>query len=289
MAFAFVSRCVSSLLPMLALAMCFAALSAPARAQADPDFYDDVPYAPSQYEIGRPLGQSEFRYCVDPRDVSWQVDGEIADAIAQSLLLEPKRYVVPSEYTVEDFTKVYAILLQNCDVYMGFKLIPNGYPDWVTITRAYDQIGYEFVTAKPDIHALADLPPGRPVAGTVGTTATVRVSTYSAALPPDKRWLIFPYISDEMALGSIIKGEADVAVVWGPSFWDRQQHDPAYAAVHVIDSNPVPVTTLGVGGILLKQNAFLRTTIDQAIAALIADGTIKAIVDKYKYPATVQP
>ena len=286
---AIVFRRLTNLLAMLALAVSFAALSAPAWAQADPDFYDDQPYAPGQWQIGRPLNQSELRYCVDPRDPSWQVDGEIADAIAQILLLEPKRYVVPSQYTIEDFTKVYAILLQNCDIYMGFKLIPDGYPDWVTLTRAYDQVGYQYVTAKPDLHALGDLPPGRPIAGTIGTTATIRTSAYSAALPADKRWPIFPYTADVNALNSVATGEADVAVVWGPSFWDKQQHDPAYAAFHTIDSSPLPATTLGVGGILLKQNAFLRSAIDQAISALIADGTIKGILDKYKYPATVQP
>ena len=289
LAFASVFRRLPRLLPLLALAMSFAALSAPARAQADPDFYDDQPYAPSQWEIGRPLNQSELRYCIDPRDPSSEVDGAIADAIANILLLEPKRYVVPSEYTIEDFTKVYAILLQNCDVYMGFKLIPDGYPDWVTLTRPYDQVGYEFVTNKPDLKALADLPPGRPVAGTIGTTATIRLSTYVASISVEKRWPVFPYTEDVNALNSVATGEADVAVVWGPSFWNTQQHDPAYAAFHVIDSTPLPATTLGVGAILLKQNAFLRSAIDQAITALSSDGTIKGILDKYKYPGTVQP
>lgn len=289
MAFAFVLRRLSDLLAVLALVILFVASSAPVWAQQDPDFYDDQPYAPGQWAIGRQLNPSELRYCVDPRDPSWQVDGEIADAIAQILLLDPVRYVVPSEFANEDFTKVYAILLQNCDVYMGFKLIPSGYPDWVTLTRSYEEVGYQFVAAKPDLKALADLPPGRPIAGTLGTTATIRVSTYSTALPPDKRWPIFPYNADDLALAALLDGTADVAVVWGPSFWDKQQHDPAYAALHVIDSTPIPPTTLGVGGLLLKQNAFMRNQIDQAIAALVADGTIQAIVDKYKYPAVVQP
>jgi len=290
LAFAFVYRRLTDLFLILTLVVSSAALAvSPARAQAEPDFYDDQPYAPGQWNIGRQLNQSEFRYCVDPRDPSWQVDGEIADAIAQALLLEPKRYVVPSEYVIEDLTKVYAILLEDCDVYMGFKLIPDGYPDWVTLTRPYEQVGYEYVTAKPDLKALADLPAGRPVAGTVGTTATIRLSTYVMALPIEKRWPVFPFGTDALALSSLLDGTADIAVVWGPSFWDKQQHDPAYAPLHIIDSKPLPATTLGVGGLLLKQNAFLRTQVDQAIAALVADGTIKAIVDKYKYPATVTP
>ena len=290
MAFASKFWRLTDLLLALALLVPMAALCAsPVLAQAEPDFYDDQPYAPGQWNIGRQLNQSEFRYCVDPRDPSWQVDGEIGDAIAQALLLEPKRYVVPSQFVIEDLTKVYAILLQDCDVYMGFKLIPDGYPAWVTITRAYDQIGYEYVTPKPELHALADLPAGRAIAGTVGTTATVRLSTYGLALQPAQRWPVFPFGNDDLALASVLAGEADVGLVWGPSFWDRQQHDPAYAAFHIIDSTPLPPTRLGVGGLMLKQNAFLRTEVDKAIEALAADGTIKAILDKYKYPATVQP
>jgi polar amino acid transport system substrate-binding protein len=282
-----VRRLVALLLTLVLAVSVSALLPMRASAQQEPEFYDDQPYAPGQWNLGRRFDQSEFRYCVDPRDPSWQVDGEIADAIAGDLLLQPKRYVVQSQEVVEDLTKLYAILLQNCDVYMGFKLIPDGYPSWVTLTRAYDQIGYVFVTPKPELHALTDLPPGRPIAATLGTTAHFRLVSYNMAVTPDKRWPTYPYGTNELALGAVQDGTADVGLVWGPSFWDVQQHDPAYAAFHIIDSKPLPPTTLGVGALLLKQNTFLRSSIDQAINALIADGTIKGIIDKYKYPATV--
>jgi polar amino acid transport system substrate-binding protein len=287
---AFAFRRLAALLLALVLALPVAALL-PARvsAQQEPEFYDDEPYAPGQWNIGRRVDQSEFRYCVDPRDPSWQVDGEIADAIAQDLLLQPQRYVVPSQIVLEDITKLYAILLEHCDVYMGFKLIPEGYPGWVTLTRAYDEVGYVFVTAKSEIHALADLPPGRPIAATIGTTAHIRLVSYNMAVPAEKRWPTFPYGTNELALQAVHDGSADVALVWGPSFWDKQQHDPAYAAFHIIDSAPLPATKLGVGGLLLQKNTFLRAGIDQAIDALVSDGAIQAILDKYKYPATAKP
>lgn len=290
MPLAFAFRRLAALLLALVLAVSVAALL-PARvsAQQEPEFFDDVPYAPGQWNIGRPVNQSELRYCVDPRDSSWKVDGEIADAIAQNLLLEPKRYVVPSQIIIEDITKLYAILLEHCDIYMGFKLIPEGYPSWVTLTRPYDEVGYVFVTAKPEIHALADLPPGRPIAATIGTTAHIRLASYNMAVPAEKRWPTFPYGTNEFALQAAHDGTADVALVWAPSFWDVQQHDPAYAAFHIIDSAPLPATNLGVGGLLLQKNTFLRAGIDQAIEALVSDGTIQAILDKYKFPATARP
>jgi polar amino acid transport system substrate-binding protein len=44
-----------------------------------------------------------------------------------------------------------------------------------------------------------------------------------------------------------------------------------------------------VGGLLLSRNTFLRAAVDQAIAALTADGTIPAILSKYKSPAAGKP
>jgi polar amino acid transport system substrate-binding protein len=274
---------------ILALALPFAALlPGPAAAQQEPEFFDK-PFAPGQWNIGRRLDQSEFRYCVDPREPGWEVAGAIADAIAQGLLLEPKRYVVKSELLVEDLTKVYAIMLEHCDVHMGFKLIPGGYPAWVTISRPYYQAGYEFVTTDPDLHSLADLPPGHPIGATLGTSAHVRLVSYITSLPAEKRWPAFPMGTNDQALEALLAGSVDVALVWAPSLWARQQADPAYAGVHAIDPAPLPPTTLGVGALMLSDQTFLRTAVDEAIAALTADGTIAGILEKYGFPATAAP
>lgn len=277
--------------PLLALALAVptaALLPAPAAAQQQPEFFD-VPYAPGQWNIGRRLDESQLRYCVDRRDPDWEVAGAIADAIAGALLLEPQRYVVETNIVIEDLTKVYGVMLEHCDVHMGFKLIPEGYPDWVTLTRAYYETQYVFVTADPDVHALADLAPGRPIGATIGTSAHIRLVSYLMALPADKRWPTYPYGTNELALESLLNGAVDVALVWAPSLWTRQREEPAYADLHVIDPNPLPPTTLGVGALLLSDETFLRTAIDEAITALISDGSIQSILDKYKFPATAKP
>ena len=263
-------------------------LPAPAMAQPQPEFFD-VPYAPGQWEVGRRLDESQLRYCVDQRDPDWEMAADIADAIAQALLLEPVRHVVTSEVVLEDITKLYGIMLRHCDLHMGFKLIPEGYPNWVILTRPYYETGYAFVAADPDIEALADLKPGTPIAATIGTMAHIRLVAYNSALPAGKRWPIFPMGSNELALTSLLNGTAGVGLVWAPSLWERQRDDAAFADIHVIDPAPLPPTNIGVGGILLSNEKFLRTAIDEAIAALVADGTIQSIVDRYGFPATATP
>ena len=265
------------------------AFSSEVFAQAEPEFYNDQPYAPNEWNIGRRMDQSEFRYCIDQRDPSWEQDGAIADALAQGLLLQPQRYVIPSEIEAEDLTKIYAILLEKCDIIMGFKLIPSGYPAWLTATRAYKEIGYSFITQRTDIKSLAELPPLRAIAATGGTTAHIRLVSYNLSQPVDKRWLVYPYGGDQLALSAVLNKTADLALVWESSFLTLQQKDPAYSDFRIISSAPLPPTLLGVGGVILKQNTFLRSAVDQAITALSNDGTIKAILNKTKSAPAGKP
>ncbi len=267
-------------LPALVLAVL---LPAPASAQ-QPEFFEK-PFANGQWNIGRRLDESQLRYCVDPRDPSWEVAGEIADALAQGLLLEPQRHVVESKIVSENITKVYKIMLEHCDLYLGFKLIPQGYPDWLALSRPYYQAQYVFVTGDPDLHRLADLAPGRPISATMGTAAQLRLVSYLIALPGDKRWPAYPMGTDQLSLDSLLNGTADVALVWAPNLWARQREDPAYADLHVIAPDPLPPMTLGVGALLLSNETFLRTAVDEAIAALTEDGTIAGILDRHGFPA----
>jgi len=272
----------------VALAVILATLSPVSVSAQQPEFYD-VPFANGQWNIGRRLDESQLRYCVDRRDPEWEVAAEIADAIAQSLLLDPQRYVVESDFVSDDITKVYKIMLLNCDLHMGFKLIPGGYSNWATLTRAYYEAQYVFVTADADIHALADLAPARPIGATMGTTAHLRLVSYLSAVSPEDRWPAYPMGSSDLALKSLLNGTVDVALMWAPTFWAKQREDPAYANLHVIDPNPLPPTTLKVGALLLADETFLRTAVDEAIAALSADGTITAILEQYQFPASAVP
>lgn len=277
-----------SLVAAFALAVPLAALTTGTAISQEAEF-DDVPFAIGQWNIGRRLDESQLRYCVDKRDPDWEVAGAIADAIAAGLLLEPVRYVVEGEIVAEDITKIYARMLEHCDMHMGFKLIPGAYANWVTLTRAYYDAEYVFVTADPALQRLGDLPPGRPIGAAMGTTAHLRLVSYLKAMPADKRWPAFPMGTNDEALGALVNGTVDVALVWAPELWAKQKDDPAYAKLRVITSDPLPPTKLGVGGLLFSNQTFLRNSIDEAIAALTADGTIQGILDQYSFPATAAP
>jgi polar amino acid transport system substrate-binding protein len=246
----------------------------------------DTPYVPDEWKYGRRQDGSTLQYCLDARDPDLPVVRKIGRAIAEALLLEPKPHEIGANMAGEDIDNLYRTFLETCDVYLGFKLIPDAYPKWLTVTRAYYRTSYVLVTADPTWSALADMPRSEAIGATIGTAADIRLIQYLQALPAESRWSRFPMGSDELALAALKRKTVGVALVWGPSFWALRQADPELAKLRTIALRPLPQSGIEVGATLLARETFLRSNVDRAIASLTADGTIQSILDSEKFPAT---
>jgi polar amino acid transport system substrate-binding protein len=250
-----------------------------------PTFAQDTPYVPEEWKYGRREAGSTLQYCLDTRDPDLPIARKIGEAIAQALLLEPKPRELGQNSVGEDLDNLYRVFLENCDVYLGFKLIPDAYPQWLAVTRPYYRTSYVLVTANPQWNSLADMPRTQAIGATIGTSADIRLIQHLQSLPADSQWSRFPMGSDELALRALLRGSIGVALVWAPSFWALRQSDPAFAKLRIISSRPVPESAVDVGATLLARESFLRSNIDQAIASLTADGSIQSILDGEKFPA----
>jgi len=246
----------------------------------------DTPFVPDAWKYGRRQNGSTLQYCLDARDPDLPVARKIGRAIAGALLLEPKPHEIGANTTGEDIDNLYRTFLETCDVYLGFKLIPDAYPQWLAVTRPYYRTSYVFVTANPAWNALADMPRSEAIGATIGTAADIRLIQYLQALPVQSRWSRFPLGSDELALAALKRKTVGAALVWAPSLWALRQSDPELARLRTIALRPVPDSAVEVGATLLARETFLRSNIDRAIAALTADGTIQAILDGERFPAT---
>jgi polar amino acid transport system substrate-binding protein len=244
----------------------------------------ETPFVPDEY--GRRQSGSTLQYCLDTRDPDLPVARKIGQAIAGALLLEPKPHELGQISAGDDLDNLYRVFLETCDVFLGFKLIPDAYPQWLTVTRPYYRTSYVVVTASSEWKSLADMPRALAIGATIGTSADIRLIQYLQALPADGQWSRFPMGSDELALRALVRGATGAALVWAPSFWALRSADPAFAALHIIASRPLPDSAVDVGATLLSRETFLRSNLDQAIAALIADGTIQSILDSEKFPAS---
>jgi polar amino acid transport system substrate-binding protein len=263
---------------IIAAAVASWACVAPAAAQ-------DTPYVPDEWKYGRRQTGSTLQYCLDIRDPDLPVARKIGQAIAAALLLEGKPRELGQNSVGEDLDNLYRAFLETCDIYLGFKLIPDAYPQWLAVTRPYYRTSYVMVTANTQWKALAEMPRTQAVGATIGTSADIRLIQYLQSLPADRQWSRFPMGSDELALRALVSGSIGAALVWGPSFWAMRRSDPGLAKLRIISSRPVPDSGVDVGAILLARDSFLRSTVDQAIASLTADGTIQAILDSEQFPA----
>jgi polar amino acid transport system substrate-binding protein len=244
-----------------------------------------TPFVPDEWKFGKRQESSTLHYCLDGRDPDLPVARKIGEAIAGALLLAPKEHVIGENAVGDDLDYLDRIFLETCDVQLGFKLIPDAYPEWIKLTRPYYRASYVLAVTDPGWKSLAEVPKSKAVASTMGTSADLRLVQYLIALRAPERWDRYPMSTDEAALQAVLTGGAGAALVWGPSLWALAKSDPAIAKLRMISPAPLPTPTADIGAAVLANEAFLRSSVDQAIASLTADGTIKAILDANKFPA----
>jgi len=254
----------------------------------------DTPFVVDDWRFGTRETNAALTYCVDERDPDWPVARKIAAAVAGALLLQPKEYLIgndprTADMSGEDLDDTYRLLIQHCDVLFGFKLVPDAYPAWITITRPYYRSTYVYVATDPTWKSLSDMPTSHAIGATIGTGADMRLSQYLLAVAAEKRWDKFPMSSDEAALQAVLRGTTGAALVWGPALWALRKTNAEFATLHEIAPTPLPVSTADVGAILLSRQSFLRSSVDQAIASLTADGTIASILSGEHFPGTPEP
>jgi polar amino acid transport system substrate-binding protein len=256
--------------------------------------YADTPFVVDDWRFGTHETNAALRYCIDRRDPDWPVAQKIAAAVVAAQLLQGKEYLIADDLKTadmsgEDLDDTYRMLIQRCDVFFGFKLVPDAYPAWVTITRPYYRSSYVYVAADPAWTSLGDMPTTRAIGATIGTGADMRLSQYLLAVSADKRWDKFPMASDDAAVRAVMDGTTGAALVWAPALWALRKTDAAIAKLPEMAPSPLPISTADVGAILLSRQSFLRTSLDRAIASLTADGTIAAILKDANFPGTPVP
>jgi len=250
---------------------------------------EEPPFLWDENRYGRAEDTFSLSYCVDPRDPSWEADRDIGEAIADALLLEPKPFMVESPSIEIDETQLYHHLLRDCRLYFGFKLISQGYPDWLTVTRPLYELRYILLGRDGTGDALADLPPGGAIASVLGSSADLRLIQFNNSRPAAEQWKRFPYGSDEAALGALLSGEADAALVWEPTFARLLKENDRYASLKVIRPEPLNLPPMPVGAVLLSEDTYLRVNVDRAIADLSTDGTIAEILERHGLRAQPGP
>lgn len=225
-------------------------------------------------------------FCEDPRDPVHEVDRAIAEAIAEALLLEPRIHVVDRQVRGEsEYEGLYIDLIDNCSVYLGFKLYAEAYPEWLMLTRPYYEGRFVVLAAEPSWQRLEDVPRDVRIGVVQGTMGDIRFITFNNSRPAGQRWQRTPVGPAEEAFGVLLDGGVGALIVWEPTWWALSRERPELAELHVVEAPVVSEPWIGVGGITLADRQFVRSQVDQAIEALTSDGTIAEILERYGTPA----
>src|SRR5260370_2423709 len=180
---------------------------------AGPASAQDTPYVPEEWKYGRRQAGSTLQYCLDIRDPDLPIARKIGQAIAQALLLEPKPRELGQNPVGDDLDNLSRVFLESCDVYLGFKLIPDAYPQWLAVTRPYYRTSYVLVTANTQWNSLADMPHTQAIGATIGTSADIRLIQYLQSLPAGRQWSRFPMGSHALPLRSPLRDHLAAALV----------------------------------------------------------------------------
>jgi polar amino acid transport system substrate-binding protein len=166
---------------------------------------------------------------------------------------------------------------------MGASVQTNSsFPEWAAVTRPYATIPFVLAVQDPSWSSWADIPHDRKIGTALQSLGELVYITWAQQQPEAERWKRLPYADTALMLKRVLDGSLGGMLLWQPAL-RKLQNEQTDAPLRVIDLAPVPETAIKVGAVVSSRDTFLRNQIDQTIDALVADGTIQALLDKHGY------
>jgi polar amino acid transport system substrate-binding protein len=134
------------------------------------------------------------------------------------------------------------------------------------------------VAADENVQGLADIPADRRLGARVASYGFTAVQRYSATLPQEQRWQILPYGDIDLMVERVVDGTIGGMIIYGPTFAKVMAEQPELD-LHQFPLEPQTSARVNVGGIMLTTNTYLRSYVDEAIIALVEQGTIDQLVE----------
>ena len=248
----------------------------------------EEPQLPQQWFDERsPLSdQQSISICLDSRLPEHDLHERLAQELASALLVDLEIVEVGRERHVEaDYEHLYIDLINRCSIYLGFKLYPGAYPEWLDFTRPLYQARFVLITNQEGLSNFGDLAPGSRVGVTQGTDGDIRFLAYNNSLPAASRYHRLPLGQPDIALKALAEGRVDALIIWEPWWQHLAQGQPEYAEFSVINAPLVSEPAVPVGAALYTERTALRSLVDQAIQILTQDGTVQRVIEESSVPA----
>jgi ABC-type amino acid transport substrate-binding protein len=226
-------------------------------------------------------------FCNDANSRLRDFDRDIAQAIGDALFLKVgfKEGFGGFPLSGDGFLQELQIAMTNdCDVMMGLSVQEeSAFPEWAAMTRPYVSLPYVLAVNNTEWKSLSDIPYDRMLGTAMQSMGEMVYITWSLQQPENKRWVRLPYADMDLMVKRLNDERLGGILLWQPTYAQLKKNNPEAKDMRVVDLSPVPNTYTKVGALVSARDSFLRTEIDQAIDALVADGTIAKIMEKYDY------
>lgn len=245
--------------------------------------FEDMPPRDVYRERGRTRG-NQIALCVNSAAMMASFEKALGEQIASRLLLTPNVIEVKTWHPTEpldyrmplSFEEIYIEFAERCDGFMGFTLA-QGYPSWLIITRPYLSTRMVLAAASPEFRKLADIPVSRPIGTRMLGIVDNQLIVYLQSLPEKSRWQRLPYFNNKLLLDRLLDRTVGAAFVWEPALYRATGGDPASKGIHLIPP-PFELAETEFGIALRANDAYLATTLGQAIDSLRSDGTVDQLL-----------
>jgi polar amino acid transport system substrate-binding protein len=191
---------------------------------------------------------------------------EIARAIAQQLGVKLRTAWIVPRRRANDL---------DCDLLMDTILVPGVQPPSLKTSIPYQRSGVALVfgPGREPANTYAELKRGTRIGIMHNSVASMIISRTPANM--------VPFGFEEDMLDAVAKGEVDAAAVSTSSagYFNLRNPDRRVSVVHAEDAESELRWTVGVG--MRRADEALVQRVNQAIAALLSDGSISAIYSRY--------
>lgn len=237
----------------------------------------------------RRLEGDQIVICQDVSGKLHDFDRQVGQAIADALFLKPVFHQGFGGYPTsgDAFMDELQIAMTNtCDIMVGMTVQANSpFPEWAALSRPYVSLPYVFVV-KDDYKTLGDIPRDRKLGTALSSMGERVFITWNQQQPKDRRFVRLPYADMDLMTKRVADGSIAGMLIWQPAYAVVAKTNADAKGLHVIPVAPVPETVTRVGVLMNTRDTWLRTQIDQAIDALVADGTIAQIMQDFGYEGT---
>ncbi|KKB12522.1 hypothetical protein VE25_06185 [Devosia geojensis] len=242
---------------------------------------------PEEFDSTSRLAGDSINVCFDRTSLGRTFDEDVARAIGDALFLRVEviegfgGFPLNGDALLDEVTLA---MNNTCDVFMGVSVSPNSpVSDAFSITRPYATVPFVLVVADPDWQSLNDIPKSRKLGTAIASMGEMAYITWAQQQPENQRWVRLPYADFDLMTTRVLDGSIAGMILWQPALARILATRPDAQALHVIDTAPVPPSETRVGALVSSRNSFLRSQIDEAIDALVADGTIAGLLEKHGY------